>query len=113
MAARRAYPLLFALVLISLTFCALASAAQFTDISASTLNVPGCIGAAWGDYDGDGHPAPVPESAINGRVCSGTDIARGITHGGRSGGPRSWSPPTVVVRPAVSRGFSVALADRL
>ncbi len=55
MAARPAHPLLFALSLISLTLCALASAAQFEDLGPK-LNIPGCVGAAWGDYDGDGYP---------------------------------------------------------
>ncbi len=32
-----------------------------------------------------GDPAPVPGSGINGRVCHGTDIARGTIHEGTSG----------------------------
>jgi hypothetical protein len=32
-----------------------ASAAQFEDLGPK-LNIPGCVGAAWGDYDDDGYP---------------------------------------------------------
>jgi hypothetical protein len=56
MDAGRVHLPLLAMFAFLLAFGAVASAAQFTDISASSLNVPGCIGAAWGDYDGDGHP---------------------------------------------------------
>ena len=53
MAARRVYPLLFALVLVSVAFCALASAAQFGEV---VPGLPPAVGAAWGDYDDDGYP---------------------------------------------------------
>jgi hypothetical protein len=66
MDARQVYLPLLAVVVFLLPFGAVASAAQFTDISASTLNVPGCIGAAWGDYDGDGRPDLVLTSVGSG-----------------------------------------------
>jgi hypothetical protein len=43
------------LILFGLGLAAPAGAAQFTDITLF-LGLPGAIGAAWGDYDGDGYP---------------------------------------------------------
>ncbi len=47
--------LLVLLVAIALSAAVPGSAAQFTDL-ATTLNIPGAVGAAWGDYDEDGYP---------------------------------------------------------
>ncbi|MGD0110838.1 MAG: FG-GAP-like repeat-containing protein [Armatimonadota bacterium] len=42
-------------VAMSAVFILPARAAQFEDLGPK-LNIPGCVGAAWGDYDDDGYP---------------------------------------------------------
>jgi len=54
MAARQAFPFLLAVAVLVMASCAVASAAQFEDIS-SASNMPRATGVAWGDYDGDGY----------------------------------------------------------
>jgi hypothetical protein len=57
------------LILTALVFVCPAHAA-FVDMNA-VLNIPGCIGAAWGDYDGDGYP----DLAIVGNQALGYGVA--------------------------------------